>query len=77
MEQSTPRVNSSLLSLYVGRTVRLVGKVLVMSEGTRQATMEASDHGHVTIHLTPVRDSDNVKLMSERVGRWLVGLGCL
>ncbi|KAJ3281483.1 hypothetical protein HK104_011447 [Borealophlyctis nickersoniae] len=45
------RVNSSHLSEYRGKTVRLVGKVLQI-HGT-QAIVEACDEGQVTVHLSP------------------------
>ncbi|KAF8155599.1 hypothetical protein B0H34DRAFT_798760 [Crassisporium funariophilum] len=46
------RVNSARLSDYVGKHVRLPCKALKMSDGS--ATVEASDGGHVTVHLNSV-----------------------
>ncbi|CEI97015.1 hypothetical protein RMCBS344292_11158 [Rhizopus microsporus] len=49
MEKPTPRVNSALREKYVGKTVRLVGKITSFSGNT--AVLEASDHGQVLVNL--------------------------
>ncbi|KAG0206116.1 hypothetical protein BGX28_002369 [Mortierella sp. GBA30] len=46
----TPRVNSAMLSQYVGQPVRFVGKIIEQN-GTR-AVMAASDKGQVHVHMT-------------------------
>ncbi|CEI99836.1 hypothetical protein RMCBS344292_13916 [Rhizopus microsporus] len=53
MEKPTPRVNSALREKYVGKTVRLVGKITSFSGNT--AVLEASDHGQVLVNLNGVK----------------------
>lgn len=61
----TPRVNSTLLGQYQGKTVRLIGKVLKLEGET--AIVEASDQGQVTIKLN--RDSNFADQYVEIIGR--------
>ncbi|KAI8969182.1 replication factor A protein 3 [Mycotypha africana] len=49
MEKPTPRINSALREKYVGRVVRLIGKLVSLSGNT--AVIESSDHGQVLVAL--------------------------
>ncbi|OBZ88362.1 Replication factor A protein 3 [Choanephora cucurbitarum] len=49
MDKPTPRINSALREKYVGRVVRLVGKLHSLSGNT--AVLDASDHGQVMVKL--------------------------
>lgn len=51
----TPRVNFEMLSEYIGKTVRLVGKVESV-EGT-DLKLRAADEGIVTVHLSDAAPS--------------------
>ncbi|GAA98065.1 uncharacterized protein L969DRAFT_46373 [Mixia osmundae IAM 14324] len=53
MAAVTPLVNSAMLTDYVGRTVRLVGRRIKLEGDV--ALLEATDHGQVTVRLN--RDS--------------------
>ncbi|KAF9264554.1 replication factor A protein 3 [Marasmius fiardii PR-910] len=48
-QQSSPRVNSALLGKYIGRKVRLTGKVLNVNAVGKRATVLASDGGEVAV----------------------------
>ncbi|KAI7884151.1 replication factor A protein 3 [Mucor mucedo] len=49
MDKPTPRINSSLRDKYVGRTVRITGKLVSLSGNT--AVIESTDKGQVLVHL--------------------------
>ncbi|KXS17710.1 replication factor A protein 3 [Gonapodya prolifera JEL478] len=46
-DRPTPRINSAMLAQHRNSTVKLVGRLV--STGTSALTLEASDHGQVTI----------------------------
>ncbi|MBW0500636.1 hypothetical protein O181_040351 [Austropuccinia psidii MF-1] len=50
MDAPTPRVSSSLLGQYIGKIVRISGKVISVS---RDILIESSDGGQVTIIQSP------------------------
>lgn len=49
--ESQPRVNSKLLSRYIGRHVLLMAEVIDLEN--QRTTVRASDGGEVIIHLPP------------------------
>ncbi|EIM89139.1 replication factor A protein 3 [Stereum hirsutum FP-91666 SS1] len=51
---SSPRVNSARMPEYVGKTVRIVGKMVEWAENGEFAIMETSDGGQVTVQLAKV-----------------------
>ncbi|KAJ1514624.1 hypothetical protein HMI54_009214 [Coelomomyces lativittatus] len=50
------RVNSGMLSQFIGQTILLPGKV--KNVHGQQAVFETSDHGNVTVHLNQVFPSE-------------------
>ncbi|KAM0786500.1 hypothetical protein ACM66B_001958 [Microbotryomycetes sp. NB124-2] len=65
MERPTPRVNSARLGDYIGRAVRIIGKVI--SRDGETATLELSDGGQVQVKLN--RDSNHRDTYVEVLGR--------
>ncbi|ORY70602.1 replication factor A protein 3 [Leucosporidium creatinivorum] len=65
MERPTPRVNSARLQDHIGKTVRLIGKVISL-EG-ESALLETSDSGQVTVKLS--RTSNFADVYVEVIGR--------
>merc|ERR1711974_136370 len=63
----TPRVNQQLLGQYVGRSVRLVGKVLNMDH--QNMVLESSDHAQVKVNfpaqITGVEGSTFVEVIGK------------
>ncbi|ORX95555.1 replication factor A protein 3 [Basidiobolus meristosporus CBS 931.73] len=51
MDKPTPRINSSMLGQHTNKTVRIVGKVMQLQEGS--ALIESSDHGQISVSLNP------------------------
>ncbi|KAI8878990.1 replication factor A protein 3 [Backusella circina FSU 941] len=49
MDKPTPRINSKLREKYVGRTIRITGKVVSFAGDT--AVLSASDGGQVLVQL--------------------------
>ncbi|KAI7901782.1 replication factor A protein 3 [Cokeromyces recurvatus] len=49
MEKPTPRINSSLREKYVGKTIRLIGKLHSLSGNT--AVLTSTDNGQVLVKL--------------------------
>ncbi|GAA5811209.1 hypothetical protein MFLAVUS_004640 [Mucor flavus] len=49
MDKPTPRINSGLREKYVGKTVRIIGKIVSLSGNT--AVLNSTDHGQVLVHL--------------------------
>lgn len=49
MDKPTPRINSELREKYVGRTVRLTGKIVSLSGNS--AVLNSTDNGQVLVHL--------------------------
>jgi hypothetical protein len=51
-EGANPRINYSRMSEYLGRNVRIPCKVISVEPDGRQAIVETSDRGQVSIHNT-------------------------
>ncbi|KAK4049147.1 hypothetical protein OIV83_004334 [Microbotryomycetes sp. JL201] len=65
MDRPTPRLNSARLGDYIGRNVRIVGKVISRDGDT--VTLELSDKGQVQVKLN--RDSNHRDAYVEVIGR--------
>ncbi|PSR73991.1 hypothetical protein PHLCEN_2v10222 [Hermanssonia centrifuga] len=57
-EYVSPRVNSARLPDFVGRSVRLVGKVIRVDDNSNEMIVQASDSGEVKVKL--LNDSSDV-----------------
>jgi replication factor A3 len=66
-EHVTPRVNKTLLVNHIGRTVRLVGKIISHDNHSRIAILETSDNGQVHVQMNPMSSYNS--LFVEVIGK--------
>lgn len=64
---TTPRINKALLPKYVGRTVRLVGRVTGKRGG--EVEVQTSDGGSVTVRTSSGLDDYDAGMICEIIGK--------
>lgn len=67
-EYITPRVNKELIPNFVGRNVRLIGKVNQAPNGGK-AILQASDNGLVTVNTQPGSEGTWTDQYMEVIGK--------
>merc|ERR1712224_967608 len=67
---TTPRVNLATIGSYVGRNVRVVGKVQ-QSPSNGQAVLQSSDNGSVTVKTQPQSEQTWTDQYMEVIGKVL------